>query len=345
MDEIIKFDPSVEELNKIVAVTSKITAPDLSDDTQVALVHDTRISLRDARVKIEKAGKQYRADALAYQKKVIAREKELIAIIEPEEIRLKALEEEATRLRERAAREALLPMRREQLVPFGKKCDVCNGDGYTAEHDLPSRHGEDGECISCPVQVGCEKCLGGGQVIGISDEELLDLDNDGFISYLNQVTSEKNERDRQAIEAEKARLAHEKELAEAAEKAKIAERERIEAQQRADEARRVNEAAQAKIEAERVAQKVIDDAKAEAERIAQEARDKAAQERAQEEARKHEQFAREQQARDEAAKKEAQEKFKVWAMKYGYDQSDDFETRHTPAGIELWRRVGIYTDL
>lgn len=46
-------------------------------------------------------------------------------------------------------------------------CPKCNGNGYTAEHDLPSRHGEDGECISCPIQVQCENCLGTGKI----DEE------------------------------------------------------------------------------------------------------------------------------------------------------------------------------
>lgn len=44
-------------------------------------------------------------------------------------------------------------------------CKACNGDGYTAEHDLPSRHGENGECISCPVQVQCESCEGTGFVL------------------------------------------------------------------------------------------------------------------------------------------------------------------------------------
>ena len=46
-----------------------------------------------------------------------------------------------------------------------KDCPVCGGVGYTAEHDLPSRHGEDGECINCPIQVQCENCLGTGKII------------------------------------------------------------------------------------------------------------------------------------------------------------------------------------
>ena len=45
------------------------------------------------------------------------------------------------------------------------KCPKCSGDGYTAEHDLPSRHGEYGECVSCPVQVECERCYGTGREI------------------------------------------------------------------------------------------------------------------------------------------------------------------------------------
>lgn len=36
--------------------------------------------------------------------------------------------------------------------------------GYIAEHDLPSRHGEDGECINCPIQVQCEQCQGTGEI-------------------------------------------------------------------------------------------------------------------------------------------------------------------------------------
>lgn len=43
------------------------------------------------------------------------------------------------------------------------KCDSCDGYGYTAEHNDPSSHGEDGECLNCPVQVQCENCEGTGK--------------------------------------------------------------------------------------------------------------------------------------------------------------------------------------
>lgn len=45
-----------------------------------------------------------------------------------------------------------------------KVCPQCNGYKYTAEHDLPDRHGEDGECINCPIQVPCDICGATGEV-------------------------------------------------------------------------------------------------------------------------------------------------------------------------------------
>lgn len=114
--ETVVFDPSIAELTKVVEATSKIVVSDLSDDGQIAAVHDARISLRDIRVRVQKYGKSLREDALKHQRAIIEREKELIAIISPEEERLSALEEEANAIKERAARAALLPIRREQLA-------------------------------------------------------------------------------------------------------------------------------------------------------------------------------------------------------------------------------------
>ncbi len=299
--ETIVFDPTVEQLHAIVAATSAITATDLSDDTQLALVHDTRISLRDARVKIEKTGKALRADALKFQKDVIAREKELIGIIEPEESRLGALEEQANTIKERVARAALLPMRREQLAPL----------------------------LLAPV----------------TDEAILDMDNDDFIVFLNELQSAKNEQDRLDIQKEKDRLAHEALLSQVKKDAEVAERNRIEAAAKADEGRRIQEAGRKEFEAQAAAQKKLDDAKAEADRMIREAHDKIEQQKAQAEAAAREKEVREQQARDEAAHKEAQAAFTAWSMEQGYAFGDpDYEIRHTPAGIELWKRVGIYNS-
>lgn len=199
--ELIAFDPTVDQLNKMIAVTSAITAEDLSDDKQIALVKSNRISLRDARITIEKRGKELRADALKYQKDVIAKEKELLAIITPEEDRLKAIEDEAKLIKERAARVALLPMRREQLAAIG----AMPLDEFPFENDL------------------------------------LDMDNDQFISYLNVRKAEKLDRDMAEVNAEKARLADEARLAQVRLEAEVAERNRIEAAAKAQEEARMRE--------------------------------------------------------------------------------------------------------
>ena len=257
----IKFDPNVADLQAIVAATSKITADDLSDDVQLALVHDTRIQLRDARVRIEKTGKALRADALKYQKDVIAREKELLGIILPEEDRLADIEHEANKIKERAARAALLPMRKEQLAPFG-----------------------------APT---------------ITDESILDMDNDQFVTYLVERQTQKNARDMEEIEIEKKRLAEEAHLAQVRKDAEVAERNRIETAAKLDEERRVQAEAQKKYDAELAAKKIIDDAEAEAERIRRAAIDKAFQ-------------------KEVAAKEqEASERYQAWLENIGYKAEED----------------------
>lgn len=276
MDAPILFDPSIDQLNKLVEATRTITAEDLSDDTQLAVVKETRLQLRDARIAIEKKGKGMREDALKYQKDVIAREKELIGIIEPEEARLKSLEEEATAIKTRAARIGLLPMRREQMKSLGDTI--------------------------------------------ITDEMLLDMDNDEFISQLNNWKVEKFDRDMAEVKAREAAIADKERLAQVAEAARVAEQNRLEALQRADAAALEKKNAYEKQQIELEAQKKIDEANAElAKKIAQEA------------AAKREIEVREQQAKDEAAKREADHSYQAWLVSIDYKLGDShlwyFETK------------------
>ncbi len=70
-------------------------------------VHGARMALKTMRVTIEKTGKAARDDATQFSKAVIAEEKRLIAIIEPEEQRLEGLQNawEAARAAEKRAAE------------------------------------------------------------------------------------------------------------------------------------------------------------------------------------------------------------------------------------------------
>lgn len=112
---IEKFQPKVEDLNILIALTSQVRITDFSDKEQAAEVKKNRIMLKEARIKIQKAGKAAREEALAFQKAVVAHEKFLIAIIDPEETRLKILEEEVEKMRIRGERTALLPERKRRL--------------------------------------------------------------------------------------------------------------------------------------------------------------------------------------------------------------------------------------
>lgn len=113
------FDPNVEKLQALVAESAGIVEVNLDDPEQLKTVKAARIKLRDARVLIEKTGKAYREDALAYQRAVLSKEKDLIAIIEPEETRLKLFEKSAEIQKEKRLRIAQLPERRARLEKEG----------------------------------------------------------------------------------------------------------------------------------------------------------------------------------------------------------------------------------
>lgn len=119
METIIKFDPTIEALHAIVAQTKDIKATDLEDKAQLEIVKRNRIDIGKARIAIEKKGKELRADALKFQKDVIAKEKELLEIINPEEDRLKQIEKDAEALALKKERLAKLPERNARLKALG----------------------------------------------------------------------------------------------------------------------------------------------------------------------------------------------------------------------------------
>lgn len=95
-------------LTELAAKSRDITAITNADGYQQ--VHGARMALKAMRVVIEKTGKAAREDATAFSKAVIAEEKRLIGLIEPEEERLATLqtawdEARAAEKRERDERE------------------------------------------------------------------------------------------------------------------------------------------------------------------------------------------------------------------------------------------------
>lgn len=108
------FDPTEAELTSIVAETKKVT-----EESGMEVVKETRTKLVKARRRIEVTGKAMRDDANKFAKAVIAREKELVSIIEPEELRLKEIEAEVERRAVLEARKQALPVRIAALESIG----------------------------------------------------------------------------------------------------------------------------------------------------------------------------------------------------------------------------------
>lgn len=324
MDEknLEKFDPTVAELTAMVASTKGITATDLKDRNQLEIVKTARISLKNARVRITKVGKELRADALAFQKAVIAKETELIAIIDPEETRLEAIEEEAKQLYIREERLKLLPTRKERLLAI---------DGVKE---------------------------------WATDEELLNLNSEAYEAFFNECTATHNEEVRLADlkkkEEEEAKLA--KERADA--QAKLdAERKAFEEDKAKEEAKRIEAEAKAeakrkadqdkldeekrKIEAEKLAiqhAKEVEEAKVKAKEEA-EAKAKADAE-AKAKAEADENKRKEAEEKAEKAKLEKRKAFTAFRASHGYTEEtkDDYITKETEEGYDLYKKVGTFNN-
>lgn len=118
-----KFNPTRAELLSLADEGRKLVINGIDDAEGYAAVHTYRMKLKQSRVQIAKIGKEAREEALAYQKKVIAYEKELIGIIEPIEQDLQAKQDAIDEEKARLERIALLPSRKEKLTEIGLTVD------------------------------------------------------------------------------------------------------------------------------------------------------------------------------------------------------------------------------
>lgn len=126
--EIEKFNPTVVDIQKIVDIGRVLTISDFSNKLQIKAVKEHRIKLKEIRVNITKQGKAFRQQALDFQKAVIIKEKELVALVEPEENRLAELEDKATAFEEREKRKELLPKRLERLTALADGVEISDDE-------------------------------------------------------------------------------------------------------------------------------------------------------------------------------------------------------------------------
>lgn len=191
--DLAQFDPLPAELQKAVEATRGITATDLKDKAQLKVVKQNRITLRNFRVAITKKGKEIREDAVQFQRDVLTRERELVAIIEPEEDRLAAIEAEAEKIALREKNRDKLPWRREVLAGF--------------QELVPVQYTDD-------------------QLLDMDDDKFSVVQNDLTVRK-NQAESDRLAEERRKIDAEKAAIDRQKEIDAAKAQAAQEERDRV----------------------------------------------------------------------------------------------------------------------
>lgn len=128
--QLKQFDVNEAELVALADEFKNLAVADVEDRLGLAKVHESRIILKNKRVEIEKMGLQLRSQATAFNKAVIARENQLVAIIAPieqalqrEEARI-AAEKERLRLAEEQAEAARVQARIDALHAVGAAHDL-----------------------------------------------------------------------------------------------------------------------------------------------------------------------------------------------------------------------------
>lgn len=112
---IEKFNPTKAQIIKLVSSCKVLEIKGIEDKEGYDNVKSAIVSLRTIRKNIQDTGKSMRADALKFQKDVIAKEREYTDMIEPIEQDLKEKKEYIDDEKEKIKRKDLLPERLEKL--------------------------------------------------------------------------------------------------------------------------------------------------------------------------------------------------------------------------------------
>lgn len=268
--ELEKFDPTVADLKAMVEKTKDIVATDLEDPKQMSVVRESRIALKNARVRIEKTGKGLREDAVKFQKAVIEKEKSLIAIIEPEEDRLSAIEEEAKVLALKKARLANLPTLKQRISEAGLETFTTHNDDELLAMDSNAFEAYFNTLVAAKNESDriANEIIQAKEKERLDEERRIEDEKRAEEDRKQREEREKIEADKKAIEDEKLRIAHQKEVKEAEERAKAETEARMKKeasdleakkeQERKDEIARQEKAAKEAEEARKAEQEALE---------------------------------------------------------------------------------------
>ena len=307
------FDAARTELQTLADQSKGIT--EITNKAGYEQCHAARMALKNRRIAIQRLGKDAREDAQAYSKAVIGVEKELVAIIESEEGRLAAMQEEwdTARQREREAAERAeaerIQKQQDALATItGALGRLFGADTATLNLALDQLAGFDMDQFDEVFRPAAEQARQEAEAaVRKARDERVALDEQAEANRVEQerLAAERAEAQRQEAEAAEARRQQqEKEDADRRAKQEAEDRERAERQAEEDRQRQAErEAEEARLAEQRRQLEEQQAAQREAEaKAAQEAAESA--QRAEEERLAREQA--EQAEREEAAREEAE---------------------------------------
>lgn len=114
-----QLNPTKQELQKIADTYKELKIVDINDKEWFEKVKTARKELQQMRLSITKKAKEIRDWAIKFQKEVIAKENELVAIVEWVEKELKAQEDNYALEVKKEERKSSLPQRIEELKKIG----------------------------------------------------------------------------------------------------------------------------------------------------------------------------------------------------------------------------------
>lgn len=326
--DIEKFDPTTEQLQLLASNAKKVIVTDFDDREQIALVTETRKQLKAARVNITKKGKELRDDAIKFQKEVIAKEKELIGIIEPEEERLSAIEQQILEAETLKERKLLLPMRRARIEAIGWTDKVTDDELNAMDEKV-----FDAYSLQLQVEMNTRRAK---QL----EEERLALEEE---KRKAKELADQKEREEKARADERKKIEEEQ-----AEKERARKQKEVEAELKRNaeaEAERVRLADEARAKAQADADKIIADAKAKAD--AEEAKRKQEQlDKEKEEARlkkiEDDRIAAEKKKEEAELKLREEKEYKDWFASMTSEKGAMFKTEQKEGETHVWKLMGTY---
>lgn len=261
--DIEKFNPTKAEISTVVAKYKNLTIKDIDDKKGYALVDSGRKELKQIRVKIKKTGKELRSEALAFQRAVIGKEKELLELITPT---IEVLEEKQSTIdneKRIEMRKVLLPERLKKLDGLGLRYPdefllEMDSETFTAfynkEHNKYLE--EKGRKIEEEAREAREKAAEEAEKKRVEEEKRIKDEEDKLKKEREAIDAEK-----QKIEADKLAFEREKEEQIRLEKAKkeAAAEAKKEAEEKAEYEKHQAEAAEeAKVLAEKERKKQLE---------------------------------------------------------------------------------------